>query len=120
MLCSCDCYLLKICNNFVRGKFPEREKFSLMVRPSFSAFEIWCDVPVGRAIVDCTRQTELATNLVSMFLSKDLVALKRAVCLEVSQVPVYLELVYLVTALVPSEPACLASSPDYRGLTAVS
>ena len=55
-----------------------------------------------------------------MFLSKDLVALKRAVCLEVSQVPVYLELVYLVAALVPSEPACLASSPDYRGLTAVS
>ena len=116
MLCSCDCYLLKICNNFVRGKFPVREKFSLMVSP-FSAFEIWCDAPVGRAIVDCTRQTELATNLVSMFLSKDLVALKRAVCLDVSQVPVYLELVYLVTALVPSEPACLASSPDCRGMT---
>ena len=113
MLCSSDCYLLKICNNFVRGKFPEREKFSLMVS-RFSAFEIWCEAPAGRAIVDCTRQTELATNLVSMFLSKDLVALKRAVRLEVSQVAVYLELVYLVTALVT---ACLASSPGCRSLT---
>ena len=32
---------------------------------------------------------------------------------------VYLELVYLVTALVPSETACLASSPGRRSLTAV-
>ena len=31
----------------------------------------------------------------------------------------YLELVYLVTALVPSETACLASSPGNRSLTAV-
>ena len=31
----------------------------------------------------------------------------------------YLELVYLVTALVPSETACLASSPGRRSLTAV-
>ena len=31
----------------------------------------------------------------------------------------YLELVYLVTALVPSETACLASSPGSRSLTAV-
>ena len=46
------------------------------------------------------------------------VALKRAVfgfCL----VTAYLELVYLVTALVPSETACLASSPGRRSLTAV-
>ena len=35
-------------------------------------------------------------------------ALKRAVCVEVIRVAVYLELVYLVTALVPSETACLA------------
>merc|ERR1719318_1967516 len=31
----------------------------------------------------------------------------------------YLELVYLVTALVPSDTACLASSPGKRSLTAV-
>ena len=31
----------------------------------------------------------------------------------------YLELVYLVTALVPSETACLANSPGRRSLTAV-
>ena len=49
-----------------------------------------------------------------------LVALKRAVCLDdIRVVPVYLELVYLVTALVPSETACLASSPGRRSLTAV-
>ena len=34
-------------------------------------------------------------------------------------VVIYLELVYLVTALVPSETACLASSPGRRSLTAV-
>ena len=34
-------------------------------------------------------------------------------------VTAYLELVYLVTALVPSETACLASSPGSRSLTAV-
>lgn len=33
--------------------------------------------------------------------------------------PLYLELVYLVTALVPSDTACLASSPGRRSLTAV-
>ena len=33
--------------------------------------------------------------------------------------PNYLELVYLVTALVPSETACLANSPGNRSLTAV-
>ena len=32
---------------------------------------------------------------------------------------IYLELVYLVTALVPSETACLANSPGRRSLTAV-
>ena len=32
---------------------------------------------------------------------------------------IYLEAVYLVTALVPSETACLASSPGRRSLTAV-
>ena len=31
----------------------------------------------------------------------------------------YLELVYLVTALVPSDTACLANSPGRRSLTAV-
>ena len=31
----------------------------------------------------------------------------------------YLELVYLVTALVPSDTACLASSPGKSSLTAV-
>ena len=32
---------------------------------------------------------------------------------------IYLEVVYLVTALVPSETACLASSPGSKSLTAV-
>ena len=32
---------------------------------------------------------------------------------------IYLEEVYLVTALVPSETACLANSPGRRSLTAV-
>ena len=47
------------------------------------------------------------------------VALKRAFLVFVCVVTVYLELVYLVTALVPSETACLASSPGSRSLTAV-
>ena len=48
------------------------------------------------------------------------VALKRAGCLLVTEEnAAYLELVYLVTALVPSETACLASSPGRRSLTAV-
>ena len=54
-----------------------------------------------------------------------LVALKRACWLVgvryLSSRPhtAYLELVYLVTALVPSETACLASSPGRRSLTEV-
>ncbi|MED6256622.1 hypothetical protein ATANTOWER_031021, partial [Ataeniobius toweri] len=48
------------------------------------------------------------------------VALKRAfVELVVNSSTVYLELVYLVTALVPSDTACLASSPGSRRRTAV-
>ena len=39
--------------------------------------------------------------------------------LKIGVVIIYLELVYLVTALVPSETACLASSPGRRSLTAV-
>ena len=46
------------------------------------------------------------------------VALKRA-DFRVSTQPVYLELVYLVTAFVPSETACLASSPGSRRRTEV-
>ena len=41
-------------------------------------------------------------------------ALKRAVCVDVIRAVAYLELVYLVTALVPSETACLASSQGSR------
>ena len=47
------------------------------------------------------------------------VALKRACFGQVWLGRIYLELVYLVTALVPSETACLASSPGRRSLTAV-
>ena len=49
-------------------------------------------------------------------------ALKRAVGLwgrEGVEKGVYLEVVYLVTALVPSLTACLASSPGSNSLTAV-
>ena len=46
-----------------------------------------------------------------------LVALNRAGSSLVCKI--YLELVYLVTALVPSETACLANSPGRRSLTAV-
>ena len=38
---------------------------------------------------------------------------------DVGKSTAYLELVYLVTALVPSDTACLASSPGRRSLTAV-
>ena len=50
----------------------------------------------------------------------DLVALKRAGWFVWwPWQAVYFELVYLVTALVPSDTACLASSPGSRSLTAV-
>ena len=45
------------------------------------------------------------------------VVLKRTVCFGASRV--YLELVYLVTALVPSDTACFASSPGSSRRTAV-
>ena len=35
------------------------------------------------------------------------------------EMPIYLALVYLVTALVPSETACLANSPGNKSRTAV-
>ena len=47
------------------------------------------------------------------------VVLKRTFGLSSSQVELYLELVYLVTALVPSDTACLASSPGSSRRTAV-
>ena len=50
---------------------------------------------------------------------KNIVALKRTGCLQIMKTMIYLELVYLVTALVPSETACLASSPGRSSLTAV-
>ena len=51
---------------------------------------------------------------------KNCVALKRAVWLcQLHILAVYLLLVYLVTALVPSETACLANSPGRRRRTAV-
>lgn len=55
-----------------------------------------------------------------LFRNKIEVALKRADwCDCPCVVVVYLELVYLVTALVPSLTACLASSPGSRRRTAV-
>ena len=49
-----------------------------------------------------------------------MVALKRACLLGLVWVKdVYLELVYLVTALVPSDTACFANSPGRRRRTAV-
>ena len=52
---------------------------------------------------------------------KIFVALKRTVFVQVQceELLIYLEEVYLVTALVPSETACLANSPGRRSLTAV-
>jgi hypothetical protein len=53
---------------------------------------------------------------------EDLVAFKKArLCFgrRVASCPIYLELVYLVTALVPSDTACLANSPGRRRRTAV-
>ena len=50
---------------------------------------------------------------------ENVVALKRAVVFVSFKVPVYLEEVYLVTALVPSDTACLANSPGSKSLTAV-
>ncbi len=58
-----------------------------------------------------------------IFCSSSFVALKRAVGSNgeslSSQSIVYLELVYLVTALVPSETACFANSPGRMSRTAV-
>lgn len=52
---------------------------------------------------------------------KDLVVLKRTDFNQLldGKVPTYFELVYFVTALVPSLTACLASSPGNRRRTAV-
>ena len=52
------------------------------------------------ANVHCTERSQVSTS-------------------EATQFRDYLELVYLVTALVPSETACLANSPGSRSLTAV-
>ena len=46
------------------------------------------------------------------------VVLKKTVCLCIQE-DIYLLLVYLVTALVPSETACLANSPGSKRRTAV-
>jgi len=51
---------------------------------------------------------------------EDLVAIKMARLIMIfAQAEIYLELVYLVTALVPSDTACLANSPGRRRRTAV-
>ena len=63
----------------------------------------------------------------SLLSLEDVMALKRAVGFgeracplgQVDHPGIYLEVVYLVTALVPSETACLASSPGSNSLTAV-
>ena len=62
------------------------------------------------------KDTGLQGKIISLIY---MVALKRAFLVFVCLVTAYLELVYLVTALVPSETACLASSPGSRSLTAV-
>lgn len=49
----------------------------------------------------------------------NVLALKRAVWIMHDLGPAYFEVVYLVTALVPSLTACLASSPGRRSRTAV-
>ena len=70
-------------------------------------------------------QSALVTEVKFLFVIFSLnsliwVALRRAGCFVVSKAQrAYLELVYLVTALVPSETACLASSPGRRSLTEV-
>jgi len=51
--------------------------------------------------------------------NNNLLALKRAVWMNEAADVVYLELVYLVTALVPSLTACFASSPGSSRRTAV-
>lgn len=55
----------------------------------------------------------------SLSFTVEVVALIRAVGCNGDRRPVYLELVYLVTALVPSDTACLASSPGRSRRTAV-
>ena len=44
---------------------------------------------------------------------------EKGLCVVFDEEVIYLELVYLVTALVPSETACLANSPGSRSRTAV-
>ena len=50
---------------------------------------------------------------------EDVVVLKGPSFVDGQTEAVYLELVYLVTALVPSDTACLANSPGRRRRTAV-
>ena len=65
-----------------------------------------------------TRQKTIAFSR-NISLLEEVVVLKGpSVCLK-GKLSVYLELVYLVTALVPSDTACLANSPGRRRRTAV-
>ena len=65
----------------------------------------------------CVVQCEKQLRDISLW--KEWCALKRARFGKKTEWTVYLELVYLVTALVPSDTACLANSPGRRRRTAV-
>ena len=74
-----------------RSKFPERNVFSIIVSP-FSDFKIWCDMPAVRVIA-CSSQTKLVTDMVSMYLSKDIGGPKKSRLFgrKPGRVPVYYE-----------------------------
>ena len=57
--------------------------------------------------------------MIQRIFRQDLGGLKKGRVVMTTKWSVYLEEVYFVTALVPSETACLASSPGRRSLTAV-
>ena len=73
-------HLIKICDNFLRNKYPERKQFSMMVSP----FQLSRFVKIFLMDVRVRQNQQLIRfQCISQNI---LVALKRAVCLDVSQV----------------------------------
>ena len=89
-----------------------------MIRIYFEA-----TLPPFKTIDRCLTKRRLKSTTRSFLndisLWEDVVVLKGPSFVEGQTVAVYLELVYLVTALVPSDTACLANSPGRRRRTAV-
>ena len=110
------CYIFVIQNTIFPNKIPLFNKYGLSVS-DFTLHEICSSSYVLLFLI-----SYIILWIKIKFFLNFFAALKRAFCFlggEYSKQQIYLELVYLVTALVPSETACLANSPGRRSLTAV-